>query len=165
MLPLWHESDVPRCPRNVRYRRYIGSEILAASISSFDPFETLSFSRWMPAAGSQPNLPSSKHAPSERLTSPWSAAWRWRRWCRCSATATCPGRRRTQTRIRPSPAATGQLGTRFSIHIPEAPRHPAIGRHSAVIRKQLDWVAEAAHRIFADAFEIKIAFDEVGEGA
>src|ERR1700680_22580 len=38
-------------------------------------------------------------------------------------------------------------------------------RHSAVIRKQLDWVAEAAHRIFADAFEIEIAFDEVGERA
>jgi hypothetical protein len=34
-----------------------------------------------------------------------------------------------------------------------------------VIRKQLDWVVEAAHRIFADAFEIEIAFDEVGEGA
>src|SRR5437773_9345732 len=38
-------------------------------------------------------------------------------------------------------------------------------RHSAVIRKQLDWVVEAAHRIFADAFEIEIAFDEVGERA
>ena len=38
-------------------------------------------------------------------------------------------------------------------------------RHSAVIRKQLDWVAEAAHRIFADAFEVEIAFDEVGERA
>jgi hypothetical protein len=34
-----------------------------------------------------------------------------------------------------------------------------------VIRKQLDWVVEAAHRIFADAFEIEIAFDEVGERA
>src|SRR5579863_55670 len=37
--------------------------------------------------------------------------------------------------------------------------------HSAVIRKQLDWVVEAADRIFADAFEIEIAFDEVGERA
>jgi hypothetical protein len=32
-----------------------------------------------------------------------------------------------------------------------------------VIRKQLDWVAEAADWIFANAFEIEIAFDEVGE--
>src|SRR5258706_16230846 len=46
-----------------------------------------------------------------------------------------------------------------------AARHLTIDRHSAVIRKQLDWVVEAADRIFADAFEIKIAFDEVGEGA
>src|SRR5438309_6768257 len=42
---------------------------------------------------------------------------------------------------------------------------PATDRHSAVIRKQHDWVVEAAHRIFADAFEIEIAFDEVGERA
>jgi hypothetical protein len=34
-----------------------------------------------------------------------------------------------------------------------------------VIRKQLDWLAEAAHRIFADAFEIEVAFHEVGECA
>src|SRR3984893_8241834 len=46
-----------------------------------------------------------------------------------------------------------------------AARHLAIDRRSAVIRKQLDWVVEAAHRIFADAFEIEIAFDEVGERA
>ena len=38
-------------------------------------------------------------------------------------------------------------------------------RDSPVIREQLDGVAEAAHRIFADAFEIEIALDEVGEGA
>src|SRR5215471_17934601 len=36
---------------------------------------------------------------------------------------------------------------------------------STVIRKQLDWVAEAANRIFADAFEIEIAFEEVDERA
>src|ERR1700730_8413067 len=36
-------------------------------------------------------------------------------------------------------------------------------RNSTVIRKQLDRVVEAAHRIFADGFEIEIAFDEVGE--
>src|SRR5206468_9592445 len=41
----------------------------------------------------------------------------------------------------------------------------AMDRHSTVIRKQLDWVVEAAHRIFADAFEIETAFDEVGERA
>ena len=46
-----------------------------------------------------------------------------------------------------------------------AARRLAIVRHSAVIRKQLDWVVEAAHRIFADALEIEIAFDEVGERA
>ena len=46
-----------------------------------------------------------------------------------------------------------------------AARHLTIDRHSAVIRKQLDWVVEAADRIFADAFEIEIAFDEVGERA
>jgi hypothetical protein len=40
-----------------------------------------------------------------------------------------------------------------------------IDRHSAVIRKQLDWVVEAADRIFADALEIGLAFDEVGERA
>ena len=33
------------------------------------------------------------------------------------------------------------------------------------MRKQLDWVVEAEHRIFADAFEIEIAFDEVSERA
>src|SRR5438128_3265076 len=44
-------------------------------------------------------------------------------------------------------------------------RHLAIDRYSAVIRKHLDWVVEAAHRIFADAFEIEIAYDEVGERA
>ena len=48
---------------------------------------------------------------------------------------------------------------------PEAPRHPSVDQHSAVIRKQLDRVAEAAHRIFADAFEIEIAIDKVGERA
>jgi hypothetical protein len=46
-----------------------------------------------------------------------------------------------------------------------AARHLTIDRHSAVIRKQLDWVVEAADRVFADAFEIEIAFDEVGERA
>src|ERR1700736_5333078 len=43
--------------------------------------------------------------------------------------------------------------------------HLAIDRHSAVIGKQLDRVVEAAHRIFADALEVEIAFDEVGERA
>jgi hypothetical protein len=38
-------------------------------------------------------------------------------------------------------------------------------RHSAVIRKQLDWIVEAPHRLFADTFEIKIALDEAGERA
>lgn len=38
-------------------------------------------------------------------------------------------------------------------------------RYSAVIRKQLDWFVEAADRIFPDAFQIEIAFDEVGERA
>ena len=44
-------------------------------------------------------------------------------------------------------------------------RRPAVEQRSAVIRKQLDGVVEAAHRIFADAFEIEVAFDEVGERA
>src|SRR3982074_604791 len=44
-------------------------------------------------------------------------------------------------------------------------RHLATDRHSAVIRKQPDRVVEGAHRIFADAFEIEIACDEVGERA
>jgi tetratricopeptide (TPR) repeat protein len=43
--------------------------------------------------------------------------------------------------------------------------HLTVDWHSAVIRKQFDWVVEATHRIFADAFEIEIAFDEVGERA
>src|SRR3954467_5176711 len=38
-------------------------------------------------------------------------------------------------------------------------------RRSAAIRKQLDRVAETAHRIVAEAFEIEIVFDEVGEPA
>src|SRR5271168_3340833 len=42
---------------------------------------------------------------------------------------------------------------------------PMPGRPSAVIRKQLDWVVEAAHRIFADTLEIELALDEIGEGA
>src|ERR1700733_12186488 len=46
-----------------------------------------------------------------------------------------------------------------------AARHLAPDRRSAVIRKQLDWVVEAADRIFADTFESEIAFDEVGERA
>jgi hypothetical protein len=40
---------------------------------------------------------------------------------------------------------------------------PARHWHSAVIGKQFDWVVEAAVRIFAEAFEIEIAFDEVGD--
>src|SRR5262249_40030833 len=44
-----------------------------------------------------------------------------------------------------------------------AARHLTIDRHSAVIRKQLDRVVQAAHRIFADAFQIEIALDEVRE--
>ena len=47
----------------------------------------------------------------------------------------------------------------------EAARHLAVNRHSAVIRKQLDRVVEAAHRIFADAFEIELVLDEVAERA
>jgi hypothetical protein len=31
------------------------------------------------------------------------------------------------------------------------------------LREHLDWVAEAADRIFAEAFEIEIALDKVGE--
>src|SRR4051812_13237479 len=41
----------------------------------------------------------------------------------------------------------------------------AIARRSAVIRKDLDRIVEAADRIFADAFESEIAFDGVGERA
>jgi len=33
-------SDVGECPRNVRYRGYIGSEILTASISHVDPLRS-----------------------------------------------------------------------------------------------------------------------------
>src|SRR5262245_55781565 len=39
------------------------------------------------------------------------------------------------------------------------------GRHSPIVRKQLDRVAKASHRIFADAFEVEIALDLVGERA
>src|ERR1700753_1291419 len=45
------------------------------------------------------------------------------------------------------------------------PRPPAIDRDSTVIRKQLDGFVEAANRIFADTFEIEIAFDKGGECA
>jgi hypothetical protein len=62
-------------------------------------------------------------------------------------------------------AATASWTTLVLSMLPEAPRHPSVDQHSAVIRKQLDWVAEAAHRIFADAFEIEIAVDEIGERA
>jgi hypothetical protein len=47
----------------------------------------------------------------------------------------------------------------------EAARYLTANRHSAVIREQLDRVVEAAHRIFADAFEIEIVLDEVAERA
>ena len=36
---------------------------------------------------------------------------------------------------------------------------------SAVIRKQLDRLAEAPHRMFADVFEIELALDQIGERA
>ena len=36
---------------------------------------------------------------------------------------------------------------------------------SPVIRKYLDRVVEATHRMFADAFEIEIVLDEIGERA
>ena len=36
---------------------------------------------------------------------------------------------------------------------------------SPVIRKYLDRVVEAAHRMFADVFEIEIVLDEIGERA
>ena len=36
---------------------------------------------------------------------------------------------------------------------------------SAMIRKQLDWVAETSYSMFADVFEVEIASDEVGERA
>jgi len=48
---------------------------------------------------------------------------------------------------------------------PGRSRYLAINRHSAVIRKQLDRIVEAAHRMFADAFEVEIVFDEIGERA
>ncbi len=35
-------------------------------------------------------------------------------------------------------------------------------QHSAAIRKQLDWVVEATHRMFTDVIKIELAFDEVG---
>lgn len=38
-----------------------------------------------------------------------------------------------------------------------ATRNLAIDRNSTVVRKHLDWVVEAAHRIFSDAFWIEIA--------
>ena len=54
---------------------------------------------------------------------------------------------------------------RFSVHTLDAARQPTIDWHSAMVRKQLGRIAEAAHWIFADAFEIEIALDEVGEPA
>jgi hypothetical protein len=38
----WHESDVPGCRRNVRYRGYTGSDLLALSFTGFDPYATSS---------------------------------------------------------------------------------------------------------------------------
>jgi len=58
-------------------------------------------------------------------------------------------------------ASAGPLGRLTPL---QAARQPAMDRRSAVIRKQLDRVAEAAHRIFADAFEVEITLYEVGEG-
>jgi len=54
---------------------------------------------------------------------------------------------------------------RFSVHMPGAARQSTKDRHSAMVRKQFDRVAEAAHRVFANAFEIEIALDEVGKRA
>src|SRR4029453_13682218 len=39
------------------------------------------------------------------------------------------------------------------------------GFPSAMIRKQLDRIAKAPHRIFPDALEIEIALDQIGECA
>ena len=36
-VAFWHDSDVPRCQRNVRYRGHVGREILTPSSSPFDP--------------------------------------------------------------------------------------------------------------------------------
>jgi hypothetical protein len=71
-------------------------------------------------------------------------------------------RSRTSNYRKPTFADGGRLTSSRPLG---AARHLTIDRHSAVIGKQLDWVVEAADRIFADAFEIEIAFDEVGERA
>ena len=59
---------------------------------------------------------------------------------------------------------SGQAGT-SGLANQGADGKPAIDRPSAVICKQLDRLVEAAHRVFTDAFEREIAFDEIGEGA
>ena len=67
------------------------------------------------------------------------------------------------TALQHYPAANGRQPRLFG---PEASRTEVKTRMrapSAVIRKQLDRVVEPAHRIFADTFEIEIAFDEAGK--
>ena len=44
-------------------------------------------------------------------------------------------------------------------------RSPSDRLDSSVIGKQLDWVVETTHGVFAHAFEIEITCDEVGKGA
>jgi len=44
-------------------------------------------------------------------------------------------------------------------------RYLTIDQRSAVICKQLDWIVEAADRMFSEAFQIEVAFDEIGERA
>lgn len=48
---------------------------------------------------------------------------------------------------------------------PDGRTHYVANRYSPMIRKQLDRVAKASHRIFADAFEVEIALDQIGERA
>jgi len=55
--------------------------------------------------------------------------------------------------MEPAPAINQREAAVQEVERPaRSPRQMESG-HSAVIRKQLDWLAEAAHRIFADALE------------
>jgi hypothetical protein len=93
--------------------------------------------------------------PSRQANSPSSPASRRRRRVRIPATMSAFEGNPEDSSFRPPDEFT-PMG---------AARHSTIDPHSAVIRKQLDRVVEAADRIFADTFEVELAFDEVGERA
>jgi hypothetical protein len=52
----WHDSAVPRCRLNVRYRGHLGRRMLAANISGFDPERVRALPRKFTAPSPTPDM-------------------------------------------------------------------------------------------------------------